>query len=103
MRALRIAFLLVLTATPISAAAQTQKVDLRKMTCKEAIALPEATLDLVSVWIDGFMSDNDDPESMVVDFSGTDADEIKAVCQNNPGTRLLQAVEDLEDQNGDDD
>lgn len=83
-------------------AAHAQKIDLRTITCKEAIALPEDTLDVVSVWIDGFMSDDDDPESMVVDFSETDSDEIKAVCQKIPSAKLLHAVEDLEDQASDD-
>jgi len=86
--------LLIATTT----VAHAQDVDMRKFTCKEAIALPEDSLARVSAWIDGFMSDDDDPASMVVDFSETDADEIKAYCKNNPNIKLLQAVENLEEQ-----
>jgi len=42
--------------------------------------LPARTLDLVAVWLDGFQADDDDPESMKVDLSATDADAIKAQC-----------------------
>ena len=77
-------------------AASGTEIDLRKITCKEAVALPQDTLDLVSVWIDGFLSDDEDEESMIVDFSETDTGEIKTFCQKHPDTKLLQAVENLE-------
>lgn len=87
-------FLAALLMAPGVAGAQT--IDFRTATCKDFVALPEDALDVVAAWIDGHLSDEEDPESMVVDASATDADEIKAHCKQHMGTKLLEAVETME-------
>jgi len=79
----------LLAATPGNA----QTIDFRNIKCAEVLALPGATLVLIAVWLDGFQADDDDGDSMLVDLNDTDADEIRAYCQQYPSAGLLQAVE----------
>jgi len=78
------------------APANAQTIDFRTAKCQEIAALPLDTLDFVSVWIDGYSADEEDAESMKADFSGTDADDIKAYCQQHPDTAFLKAVEEMD-------
>jgi len=74
--------------------AQAQTIDFRTYKCSKFIALPENIQELVAVWLDGFLSDDEDPQSMQVDFAGTDTDEIRTYCQSNPGALLPSAAEE---------
>lgn len=90
------AFFLVAIVLVMTRTAQAQTIDLRTITCKEAVTLSKDTLDLVSAWIDGHLSDDDDAESMVVDFSETDAEDLRNYCQQHPKNKLIEAAENLE-------
>lgn len=76
--------------------ANAQTLDFRTATCSDFVALPEDALDIATAWLDGHLSDEEDPESMTVDVSGTDAEDIKAHCQQNPGANLIQAVDSMD-------
>lgn len=94
MKRLAAATLIAVFLAPNMAWAQT--IDFRTATCKDFIALPEDAADLAATWLDGFMSDEEDAETMSVDLSGTDAADIKAYCEKNLATKLVQAVESME-------
>lgn len=82
-----------------SASASAQTIDVRTVTCKEAAALPDGTLGLLAVWLDGFLADDDNAEDQKVDLAAAedDAEEIKAYCTKHPALPLLQAMEQLEE------
>lgn len=88
-------------AVPFLAAApvEAQTIDVRAMTCKEVAALPDATLRLIAVWLDGYLADDESPEDMKVDLAAAqeDAEDIREHCEQNPAMSLLQAAEALED------
>jgi hypothetical protein len=85
----------LLATEPVSA----QTINVRTVTCKEVAALPEATLKLLAVWLDGFLADDESPADANVDLASVqeDADDIRAHCAAHPATGLLQAMEELED------
>jgi hypothetical protein len=88
---------LALAASILAVApANAQTIDFRTVKCQEIAALPIETLDFVSVWLDGYSADEEDAESMKADFSGTDADEIKAYCQQHPDPAFLKAAEEMD-------
>lgn len=72
---------------------QAQTIDLRTFKCSEFVALPAQTQDWVALWLDGFLADDQAPDGLKIDFSGTDADFITEKCKKSPDTPLLQAVE----------
>lgn len=79
-----------------TSAAQAQQVNFTTAKCQDLANMSEDVVDLVSVWLDGFSSDEEQPETLTVDFSGTDADDLTAYCQQNPSVSLVQAFENLE-------
>jgi hypothetical protein len=80
------------------APATAQTIDMRNVKCKDVAALPKDALEMIAVWLDGFFADDDDADSMKVDFTATRADgeKIKAFCQKNPTVGVLQAAEALD-------
>lgn len=91
-QALVLSLLLLLTPSYAHAA----QFNFKTATCKEFVALPDKTLDLAALWLEGFLSDEEDPESMEVDLMDTDADEIKANCLKNPKANLIKTVESMD-------
>lgn len=93
--------LLLVLAVPCLAAgpAAAQTIDIRAITCKEAAALPDETLELLSVWLDGYLADDENPEDAKVDLAAVqeDAQEIRDHCERNPDATVLQAAEALGD------
>ncbi|WP_072396303.1 HdeA/HdeB family chaperone [Hyphomicrobium sp. CS1GBMeth3] len=91
----------IVLAVPFLAAAsvKAQTIDVRTITCKEVAALPDATLRLLAVWLDGYLADDESPEDAKVDLAAAqeDAEDIQAHCEQNPAMGLLQAAEALED------
>lgn len=87
-------FSLCFLLTPSLALAQ--QFNFKTATCGDFVALSDDDVDVATTWLDGHLSDEDDPESMVVDLSESDADEIKAYCQKKPGANLIQAVESMD-------
>ena len=77
----------------LSSAAHAEAINLKTYTCSEFVSLPEETKDLVAVWLDGYLADDEAADGLTVDFSGTDADELSEFCAANSGSTVLQAAE----------
>lgn len=75
-----------------------QTIDLRTIKCSEFAALPLETRDLVAVWLDGFLADDQAADGLQVDFLEIDADFIENHCQKTPNAGLLAAVEAMPDE-----
>jgi len=76
-------------------AAQAQSVDFKSLSCQELAGMPPQTIELVAVWLEGHLADEEDAESMQVDFSDTLAGDLKAHCSQNPSKTVLQAADAL--------
>ncbi|MGD9783259.1 MAG: HdeA/HdeB family chaperone [Hyphomicrobiaceae bacterium] len=83
---------LVLGSTVVDA----QTINLRTFKCADFVKLKPDTRDLVAIWLDGHLADDEAPDGLTVDFSGSDADGILAICKKSPGTDLLKAAEQAE-------
>lgn len=77
----------------LSSAAHAETINLRTYKCSEFVSLTEETKDLVSVWLDGYLADDEAADGLTVDFSGTDADELSEYCAANSESTVLQAAE----------
>lgn len=92
-----IAAITLLVSCASASPSLAQRLDVKTLTCKEFMGLPPDTVDKLSIWLDGLTADEDDLESMRVDVSDMDADDIKDYCAKNPSIGLLQALEKVED------
>jgi hypothetical protein len=78
----------------VAGAAEAQQVDISKLKCREFIDLPKDVIANVTIWLDGYYTDEEDPA--VVDFAKikTKADKLVAYCAQNPRLRVMTAAED---------
>lgn len=76
-------------------AGQTQKVNLGNITCKQFTALPKDTIWTVTVWLDGYYTDDEDPTVVEVDVLKTKAEQLVSFCTENPKASLLAAAQDV--------
>jgi hypothetical protein len=86
--------ILVAAMLCISGAAPAQQVDISKLKCREFIDLPKDVITNVTIWLEGYYTDEEDPA--VVDFSKikNKADKLVAYCAQNPRLRVMTAAED---------
>ncbi len=88
--------LLVVAALVLPAgAAEAQQVQLSKLKCREFIDLPKETIANITLWLDGYYTDEEDPA--VVDFDKMKAkvERLVAICAQNPKMRVMSAAEDV--------
>jgi acid stress chaperone HdeB len=88
---------LVAAALLAAAPADAQVIDLSTLTCKQFIELPKETLNAVTLWLDAYLTDEE--ESAVIDFDKMKgkADRLAAYCAQNPETSLMTAAENVMD------
>jgi hypothetical protein len=76
-------------------AANAQSVDLSKIKCKEFIELPKETAYAITVWLDGYFTDEEDPAVVDFDRLKAMAEKIGAFCSQNPKMGLITAAESV--------
>jgi len=76
-------------------AAHAQSVDLSKIKCKEFTELPKETATAITMWLDGYFTDEEDPA--VVDFDKLKAmtEKLGSFCAQNPRMGLIGAAESV--------
>lgn len=72
-----------------------QLVDLSTLRCKQFIELPKETLNAVTLWLDAYLTDEE--ESAVIDFDKMKdkTGRLAAYCAQNPETSLMTAAENV--------
>ena len=87
----------VLIASILSGAsvAAAQTLNLSALKCKQFIAMPKETNIAITIWLDGYYTDQE--ETTVVDFDKLRAktEKLAAFCAQNPRTGLMTAAEDV--------
>src|SRR5262245_22864361 len=75
--------------------ANAQVIDLSKITCKDFIELPKETIGYLTMWIDGYLTDEEDPHVVDLEKMKTKAEKLGLYCAQNPRVNVLTAAEDL--------
>jgi len=81
----------VLTAAPANA----QIVDLSTIKCKDFVELPKDTVNAVTMWLDGYYTDEEDPAAVDFDKLKAKAEKLGAFCVQNPRMGLMTAAESV--------
>jgi acid stress chaperone HdeB len=75
--------------------ADAQSVDLSKIKCKDFIELPKDTAYVITVWLDGYFTDEEDPAVVNFDRLKAMAERVGAFCAQNPKMGLMGAAESV--------
>jgi acid stress chaperone HdeB len=75
--------------------ANAQVVDLSTIKCKDFVELPKETVNAVTMWLDGYYTDEEDPAVVDFDKMKGKADKLVAFCQANPKMGLMGAAESV--------
>ena len=73
--------------------ADGQALDLSAISCKQFIELPKDTAAAITMWLDGHLTDEDDPAVFDLDRIKANAQRLAAFCAKNPQTGLIAAAE----------
>jgi len=85
----------LVAAALIATAADAQVVDLSTIKCKDFIELPKETVNAVTMWLDGYYTDEEDPAVIDFDKMKGKADKLVAFCQANQKMGLMSAAESV--------
>jgi acid stress chaperone HdeB len=81
----------LLAGTP----ADAQVVDLSTIKCKDFVELPKDTVNAITMWLDGYLTDEEDPAVVDFDKLKAKADKLGAFCVQNPRMSLMNAAENV--------
>jgi acid stress chaperone HdeB len=86
---------LVVAAFLAAAPADAQVVDLSTIKCKDFVELPKETVNAITMWLDGYYTDEEDPAVVDFDKLKAKADKLGAFCVQNPKMGLMTAAESV--------
>jgi acid stress chaperone HdeB len=91
---IRVAAATLLAAAVLAAhGADGQALDLSAISCKQFIELPKDTAAAITLWLDGHLTDEDDPAVFDLDRIKANTERLAAFCARNPQTGLIAAAE----------
>jgi len=76
-----------------SGGASAQSLQLSTMKCKEFIDLPKETILTVTIWLDGYYTDEEDAALVEYDKLKMKAERLANFCAQNPKMGLMMAAE----------
>jgi acid stress chaperone HdeB len=92
----RVAIAVLVAAGSLAAQpGHAQLVDLSTLRCKQFIELPKETINAVTMWLDGYLTDEEDPAVVDVDKIKLKAEGLAAYCGQNPEMSLMTAAENI--------
>ncbi|MGA6965715.1 MAG: HdeA/HdeB family chaperone [Xanthobacteraceae bacterium] len=74
---------------------QAQTIDLATLKCKEFIDLSKETIATLTVWLDGYYTDEEDAAVFEPDKLKIKAEKLSAFCAQNPKIGLMTAAESV--------
>jgi acid stress chaperone HdeB len=90
----RVAIAVLVVAGSLAAQpGNAQLVVLSTLRCKQFIELPKETVNAVTMWLDGYWSDEEDPAVIDFDTIKLKAERLAAYCGQNPEMSLMTAAE----------
>lgn len=92
----RVAIAVLVVAGSLAAQpGNAQLVDLSTLRCKEFIELPREAVNAVTMWLDGHLTDEEDPAVVDFDKMKLKAERLAAYCGQNPEMSLMTAAENI--------
>jgi acid stress chaperone HdeB len=82
-------------AAALAGPAKAQVIDLSRIKCKEFIGFPKETMSYLTMWIDGYLTDEEDPRVVDLEKMKTKAEKLGLYCAQNPRMSVLTAAEDV--------
>jgi acid stress chaperone HdeB len=73
--------------------ANGQTIDLATIKCKDFIELSKETIATLTVWLDGYYTDEEDAAVFEPDRLKSKAEKLTAFCAQNPKLGLMTAAE----------
>ncbi|MFL6797411.1 MAG: HdeA/HdeB family chaperone [Xanthobacteraceae bacterium] len=92
---MKVASIAAVPALLAAVAAHAQAVDISRMKCKDFVELPKETITSVTTWLDGYLTDDEEPRVVDLAQMKTKADKLNLFCAQNPKAGLLSAAEDV--------
>ena len=86
---------LLVAASLAAAPADAQVVDLSTIKCKDFVELPKDTVNAITMWLDGYYTDEEDPAVVDLDKLKAKAERLGAFCVQNPRMGLMTAAESV--------
>ena len=74
---------------------QAQTINLATLKCKEFIDLSKETIATLTVWLDGYYTDEEDAAVFEPDKLKIKAEKLSAFCAQNPKIGLMTAAESV--------
>ena len=84
---------LVAVALLVAERAPAQVVDLSTIKCKDFIELPKETVNAITMWLDGYYSEDDAPPIVDFDKMGENSKKLGEYCGKNPGHSVITAAD----------
>jgi acid stress chaperone HdeB len=85
----------VAAAVLAGASAHAQVVDLSTIKCKDFVELPKDTINAITLWLEGYLTDEGDPVVLDLDQMKAKAERLMTLCGQNPDMTVLAAGEDV--------
>ena len=70
-----------------------QAINLSTLKCKDFIELPKETIASLTVWLDGYYTDEEDAAPFEPDKLKTKTEKLTAFCAQNPKIGVMAAAE----------
>jgi len=70
-----------------------QAINLSTLKCKDFIELPKETIASLTVWLDGYYTDEEDAALFEPDKLKTKTEKLTAFCAQNPKIGVMAAAE----------
>jgi acid stress chaperone HdeB len=86
---------LIATCLVSASPCQAQTIDLATLKCKEFIDLSKETIATLTVWLDGYYTDEEDAAVFEPDKLKIKAEKLSAFCAQNPKIGLMTAAESV--------
>src|SRR5262245_56776350 len=91
----KIASTVVIAAVLAATGATAQAMYLARMKCKDFIELPKETVTSLTIWLDGYLTDDEEPRVVDLAQIKIKAEKLSLFCAQNPTVSLLSAAEDV--------
>jgi hypothetical protein len=69
--------------------------DLTALKCKDFTELPKDTVNAITLWLEGYLTDEGDPVVLDLDQMRVKAERLMTLCAQNPDMSVLAAGEDV--------
>jgi hypothetical protein len=86
---------LMVASLVVASPASAQSIDLATIKCRDFIVLSKETIATLTVWLDGYYTDEEDAAVFEPDKLKSNAEKLTAFCAQNPKMGVMTAAESV--------